>query len=413
MIAKTRHGNVVIEQRAAGLNDMIRAAGGQPRSGVSVTSSEVAGLPAWKQAIRIASEAVAKHRMYVWRGEDEQRRRVRATWQARFFTGQPNDRYSWFYAWECTEGSLTARANAYWLKFFDSAERVDQIFVLHPDQVRMRWNRELYQAEYSVLVDGSAPSPWLSAADVLHFRLGHPAPGAIAAPSPIQEHQRALGAALAKAQAEEGFYTSGSMKSVAVVFPEKVDPEQAERWKKLYLGDGGLAGGSQVKVFGGDPRIETIGLSLQDQQFIESQAFAIEDIGRILGVPPSLLWAASKEGSKPITPEHEEDRWVRYGLEPRRLRIEGTIQHDPSFFGLGARDYPAFHVRRVRGDAQTESEMIVHEVQAGIRTPNEGRAELGLPPHPDGNILQITPVGGAENPNLPAQTGADEDEEDA
>lgn len=397
MIAKTRHGDVAIVQRDATLGSLMEMAGIPTRggSGASVTRTEVAGLPAWTQAIRIAAEAIAKHRMRVWRGEDGDRRMVTTTWQARFFAGQPNEWYSWFQAWEWTEASLTARWNAYWVKEHDAAERVSAIYVVHPDSVEARWNAQTREPEYRVELGGSRSS-WLTRREVLHFRVGHPGPGQLVSPTPIEAHRKAWSAAIARQGAEAEFYGDGSRRTVAVVFPGDVTPEQAERFRRLYLS----GSSSKVKVFGGNPRIETIGLSLADQQFVESQSFSIDDVGRILGVPPSLLWAASKESAKPLTPEHEEDRWVRYGLEPRRQRIEQTIAHDPSFFGPGARDYPAFHVRRVRGDALTESDMVVHEVQAGIRTPNEGRAELGLPPHPDGDILQITPVGGAPNPTL-------------
>ncbi|MCS7008134.1 MAG: phage portal protein, partial [Gaiellaceae bacterium] len=388
MIAKTRHGNVLVEQRDASLGALLDSRGLLRSEGTLAGPREVAGLPAWTQAIRIASEAIAKHKMRVWRGEDGERRMVTTTWQARFFMSQPNEWYSWFQAWEWTEASLTARWNAFWLKEHDPSGRVVAIYVLHPDDVQARLNPRTREPEYQVVLAGQR-SEWLSRRDVLHFRVGAPAPGSLLSPTPIEQHRRSLAAALARQQAEAEFYEDGNRRTTAVIFPADVTPQQAERFRQLYLS----GSSSKVKVFGGDPRIETIGLSLQDQQFIESQAFTIDDIGRILGVPPSLLWSAAKESAKPLTPEHEEDRWVRYGLEPRRQRIEQTIAHDPSFFGPGARDYPAFQVRRVRGDALTESSMVVREVQAGIRTPNEGRAELGLPPLPEGDILQITPVG--------------------
>lgn len=414
MIAKTRHGNVVIERREASLGSLLRAEG-LLRGGTtaSVTARDVAGLPAWRQAIRVAAEAVAKHPMCVWRGEDAERRRVTTTWQARFFAGEPNELYPWFYVWECTEASLTARNNAYWLKEHDELGRVRAIYVVHPDSVLAQWSYERQRAEYRVTLADGRQSEWLTTREVLHFRNGSVLPGAVVAPSPIQEYRRSWATALARLNAEASYYEGGNMKTTAVVFGGDVQPEQAERWRQVYLGPGGVTSGSQVKVFGGDPRIETIGLSLADQQFVESQAFGIDDVGRILGVPPSLLWAASSASSKPITPEHEEDRWTRYGLEPRRQRIEHCVAHDRSFFGPGARDYPGWHVRRVRGDALTESDMIVHEVQAGIRTPNEGRVELGLPPHRDGDILQITPVGGGPNPDLTSQVGTSQDDEDS
>jgi HK97 family phage portal protein len=409
MIVRGRHGNVAIQSRDANLGAFLKAEG-LSRSGSEtvVNAKEVAGLPAWKQAIRIASEAIAKHRLRVWRGEDADRRRVTGSWQARFFAGQPNERYSWFYAWECTEASLTARSNAYWLKTSDG-NRVSDIYVVHPDLVDVRWNKDLHRAEYRITLETGKWTDWLTSAEVLHFRVGFSSPGSLLAPSPIEEHRRTWATSLAKTKAEEKQYTKGLAKTVAVVFPEKVTEEQAKHWRDVYIGsESTLEEGSQVKVFGGDPRIETIGLSLQDAQFVESQAFSIYDVGRILGVPPSLLWAATAGDDKPITPEHEEDRWTRYGLEGRRMRIEGTIQSDPSFFGPGARDYPMFDWKRVRSDAITESRMLVTEVQSGILLPDEARAELGLPPLPDGagQIPQVVPVGGMQNPNMPADAGA-------
>lgn len=405
MIIATRHGNVVVETREASLGALIQATGGTLRGSagtVPVNGAEVSGLPAFMQGVRIAAQGIAKHELGVWRGRDVDRRQITATWQARFFAQPPNERDCWFNVWEGTEASLTARNNAFWLK--QSLDgRVAQIYVVHPDLVTTRWNAELRRAEYRVVLDTGKVSEWLTSVEILHFRAGYPAPGAVLAPSPIELHRRIWAAALAKVRSEDKQHSEGLSKSVAVVFPEKMSPEQAERWKRVYLGPGGVIDDKPVKVFGGAPTIQEIGLSLQDAQFIESQTFTIEDIGRIVGVPPSLLWAASKEGARPITPEHEEDRWHRYGLQPRRLRIEQTIGADPGFFGRGARDYPMFSLDPVRADVQTESEALVREVQAGILTPDEARAMRGRGPLPDGlgQIPQITPVGGAPNPGQP------------
>jgi HK97 family phage portal protein len=403
----TRHGNVVVETREASLGALIEATGGSLRSSagsVPVNAREVAGLPAWAQAIRIAAQGIAKHELAVWRGRDTVRRRVTATWQARFFADPPNERDPWCNVWEGTESSLTSRNNAFWLKQHDGG-RVVAVYVMHPDLVETRWDTELRRAEYRVMLDTGRWSEWLTSADILHFRAGYPSPGAVLAPSPVELYRRTWAAALAKVRSEENQHSRGLSRSVAVVFPEKMAPDQAERWKRVYLGAGGVIDDKPVKVFGGGPTIQEIGLSLSDAQFVESMAFAIEDVGRILGVPPSLLWAASKEGSRPITPEHEEDRWHRYGLQPRRVRIEQTISADPDFFGAGARDYPSFLFDSVRADVRTEAETLVGLVQAGILLVDEARGKVGMAPLPGGvgQIPQITPVGGAPNPTpMPA-----------
>lgn len=411
VILATARGDIAHEARDANLGALIQATGGTLRSqaGIGVTAREVAGLPACTQAIRIAAESMAKHTLYVWRGEDVDRRKVKGSWQARLFAGQPNPFDSWFLVWEGTEASLTARWNAFWLKRKTDG-RVSEVTVLHPDTVEGKWDKQLGEPVYHYRDRNDRWSEWVGRDQILHFRVGSPSPGSIFAPSPIEWHRRTWAGALAKNRAEEILYTKGQMKSTAVVFPEKITPDQADRWKQVYLGPGGVDEASQVKVFGGGPTLSTIGLSLQDSQFIESMAFTIEDIGRMLGVPPSLLWAASREGDKPLTPEHEEDRWWRYGLEPRRMRIEQTIKADVDFFGPGARDFPEFLIGGVRGDVRTESETLVNEVQAGLILVDEARAKRGQPPLPPvpedpmqtpGMVPQITPVGGAPNPNTP------------
>jgi HK97 family phage portal protein len=373
-------------------------------AGVPVTASTVGGLPAAKEAIRIAAEQVAKLELGVWRGKGVDRTRVEATWQARFFSGQANSRDSWFLAWEQTEASLTGRNNAYWLKVPDDAGRVAAIHVLHPDMVEPRWNKERGRAEYRILVPWSwQPSDWLDESRILHFRVGAPEPGALVAPSPVALFQATLGAAIAKQRYEGKFYERGLGKSIVASFPMEITPDAAKRYREALEGEhGGVDQQFGVRVFGGGATITTIGLSLQDAQYIESMQFSVEEIARIFGVQASLLGGGTQsQVTKPLSPEHEEDRWLRYGLGPRLERIEQTVKADPAFFGVGARDYPMFDTGGVlRGDLETEARIAHSKVQAGIWLPDEARAKEGLPPLPDGvgTIPQIVPVGGAPTP---------------
>lgn len=406
-----------VQVRDANLGALIQASGGQLRgsSSVAVTGKSVGGVPAANAAIRVAAEAVSRRQLRVWRGEGVSRTEVRATWQARFFQGLPNDQEDWPQLLEQTEASLTARWNAYWHKLPDErAGQIAAVELIHPDNVEPRWNREQRRPEYRLwLNDTDRWSDWLGRDEVLHFRVGFPAPGSICAPSPVEWFRDQLAAVLSKQRYEKNHYERGLMQSLAVIFGERVDHEQAEKWRRGFQGEnGGLDNSAKVRTFGGGVTdVKTIGLSLTDAQWIESMNFSVEEIARMLGVVPSLIGAAMGGGVKQlISPEHEERRWNTYGLEPRLLRIQGTIRADPSFFGHAAKDYPMFVPAPVRGDINVEAERIKGLVQSGVITPDEGRAELGYAPLPDGlgQILQITPVGGAENPDLPAPPAAPE-----
>lgn len=400
MIVKTRGGGDV-PIRDVTVGQLLRSQ--QGIGAVNVTPQAVAGIPAAMRAIGIASTAVAKLKFRVWRGEGVERKPVKTTWQARFFRGVPNERESWFLLWEQTEASLTARNNAFWLKVRDSVSgTIDAVQLIHPDNVQGRWNRERNRPEYRIRIEwAQAWSDWLDSSSILHFRIGYADPATIMAPSPIDLHREALRASLSKSRYESMLYDEGVAQSLAVIFPRDVKPEEAQRYREHFQAEhGGIENRHKVRVFGGGVDVKTIGLSLQDTQYIESMQFSVEEIARIYGVDASLIGGSRL--NRPISPEHEEDRWIRYGLAPRLERLEQTVRADPDFFGPGARDYPQFDTSELmRGDLETEASIMHKKVQAGIWLVDEARAKDGLLPLPDGagQIPQVTPVGGAPNPS--------------
>lgn len=409
MILATNRGPVAVRST---LGQLIESRGGGGRAaGVHVSGRTVSGLPAAGAAINFAALAVSSLKMRVWRGEGLERERVRNTWQARFFAGAPNEREPWVSVWAKTEGCLTARNSAYWLKSKDAAGRVVSVYVIAPDCVNVRWNRERYRPEYQVQLDaeGYAWSDWLGPEHILHFRgLGDPAEASALVPrTPVEIYRDALGAGLAKLKYEAGFYEDGVHQKLAVTFPKEVKAEEARQWRDLAEADqGGLANAHGVRVFGGGATLTTYGLSLQDSQFIESVQLSIEDAGRIYRVISSLIGGGSQsQVSKPISPEHETTRWLRQ-LGPRLDWLEGYIGADPDFFGPGSRDLPGFDQTGVlRGDLATEAAIAKAKVQSGQWLVDEARARDGLPPLPNGlgQIPQIIPVGGTSDlvPELP------------
>jgi HK97 family phage portal protein len=415
VILATRAGDLDVREANVGA---ILAAQGLTRGsrGTAVSAFSVAGIPAAKEAIRIAAEAVATLELGVFRGRDVERRRILTTWQGRLFSGSnANEIDSWFHVLEATEASLTARNNGFWLKEKNLAGQVAQVRVLHPDCVRGRWNKKLGQVEYAYQLEGGGWSAWVSSGEVLHFRVGHVSPGSLFAPTPLELHREQLRNALSKQRYESDFYDDGVMQQLGIVLDERVTPEQAREYGEVYEEQfAGLQGRKRVRVIGGAKEIRPIGLSLEDSQYVESMQFTVEDMARIFGMLPSFL-NAGRESAKPLSPEHEQMRWHTLGLEPRLARISSTINADPDFFGPAARDYVAFSGVRAQADTTAQSEALVREVQAGILLPDEARALKGLPPHKGGvgQIPQITPVGGAPNPELAPAPAPDEDDDTA
>jgi HK97 family phage portal protein len=146
------------------------------------------------------------------------------------------------------------------------------------------------------------------------------------------------------------------------------------------------------------------GVPLEDAQFVESEVHAVKDVARMFSLPPSTIGGDSQGDM-----EQETTRLLSFGLGPRLARVQSAFRADPDFFGSGEL-YPEFFVDDfIRVDAATKAEVRHKDVQSGVLLPDEARADKGLPPLPDGagKVPQITPVGGAPNPNAaPAATEA-------
>lgn len=417
-VLATRGGDVL--RRDATLGALIQAVDGGLRSaGVALTEGSVGGLPAAKEAIRLAAEGVGQRELGVFRGAGVERRPVRTTWQSRLFGGLPNDLGdSWRDVLEATEAALTARNNAYWRKERGLDGRVAWVRALHPDSVVARWSRERGRIEYRYQLEDGDWSPWVGRETILHFRPAHLTMGGCVAPSPLRLHRDALRAALAKVAFEGGLYEEGVLEGLAVTFPQNVTKEEADAWRDVFQAEhGGVANRGKVRVFGGGVDVKTIGLSMEDAQYVESMRMSVDELARVFGVLASLIGGGTNV-TRPLSPEHEEMRWHRYGLEPRLTRITATINADPDFFAAHS-DYVMFTDVSAHADLATEALAIVRQVQAGILLVDEARALRGLPPLPGGvgQVPQITPVGGAPNdpvllPALDDPAEPDDPEED-
>lgn len=393
-------------------------------AGVTVTPANGMGVPAMIAAVRRGAEQVAELEFGVWRGQAPMTTRVTGSWQARFFAGTaPNDQQTWFDFFSTIEESVSYRGNAFIWKNKDDRGRVVEAFALHPDQVLplfFQAGRKYLIGTYPWYVDPTGAGSGFYEVDsgtITHVR-GFGSGGRWLAPSPLDRERGglALSTALAKIGHENSTYAQGLSKRLAISFPGASNPTKVKEWRdKFKVQQEGPANGGKTLVLTDGATATEVGMSLADAQFVESMQYSVEDVCRIVDVPPSIIWGGGSGSTAravaPTTPEHELQRWLRYGLGPRLSRIESSFRSDPDWFPEGSLTFPAFATEGfVRGDLETESTILVSQVQSGILLPDEARAMRGLPELPDGlgKIPQVVPVGGTPNPNAPA-TPADSD----
>ena len=410
MIVRTRRYGAV-ETRSFALTDMVRWGYAGLRnvpSGMAVKT--VQGIPALHLAARLRCEAVASLRINTWRGEGEDRKRV-DSWQATFLNDpRQNPQQDRFSFWETVEESLAYRNNAWiWKVKTPGNGRLLEWYALHPDQVTEGNRGTWLVTTMDGYVDppGRGPARYSLDEDViLHIR-GHGTGGKRVAPSPIETFREALAAPVNRMRHENRMWQRGAALQMGVEFPSGVTKEKAEEWRDEFDARHAGVDGATTMVVGAGAKVQKIGMTLADAQYVDMAMLTVQDSARIMAVPDQLLMAQLKDRQQI---EDQLSLWLRFGLGPELNRIEDALHADDDVFpsvGRGAGVAPRFETDDfVRGDLLTEAQIMHLRIQDGTLLPDEARAQMGLPPLPGGagRIPQVTPVGGAPtiNPNAEA-----------
>ena len=409
MITRIRGGQE-IELRSFALTDMARWGWSDLRSAGIVGEGDARGIPAINRAARLRAEAVASLRLCTWSGYgvEKIKRESPGIWQYQLFKGPANEYQTRFGFWDTVEESMSYRNNAYIWKNVDQVSgRVLEWYALHPDQVNITRRDEFKVTVSDGYMDpvGRGAGVYVVGPDtVLHIR-GHGDGGSLVAPTLIQLYRQALAGPVGRQRHEARMWKRGATLQYGVEFPAGITSDQANEWKDNFRAQYEGTDGETSVVVGGGATLKPIGMTQADAQFAEMQHLTVQDASRIMSVPANLLGVQLERA----VPNLEQDlsSWLRFGLAPELERIESALEADEQLFG-GAQTYPGFDTQEfVRGDLQTEATILGTLVQQGIITPDEARTRLwgGLEELPDGlgRIPQVTPVGGAPNPNpLPA-----------
>jgi HK97 family phage portal protein len=215
--------------------------------------------------------------------------------------------------------------------------------------------------------------------------------------SPIALARNGLGTGLAADKAAAKMFAQGAMIS-GMVTPDD-DPEEGdaeaikEQIQAVMLG---ADNAGDIAVMNRRLKFTPWQLSAEDAQFLQSRVFQVEEIGRWWGVPPHLLGQTEKATSWGQGIAEQNRGLARYTLTPHTTRIEQRLSRLVPSNRHCEFDYSEFTAAAPE-DLQAG---LIAAVNAGLKTPNEARRELNLPPMPGGDVLRLP--AGAAAPALPA-----------
>lgn len=372
-------------------------------AGMQASFEGAVGLPAFLNGLRLLSETAASLPFLLYRGYGKQRKEQPAAPQHKLLR-RPNQDQDPFATWSYSFVSLL-RGNAYFYKVKVRGKTV-ALYPVNPDFVTPKYEGsgatfDLRDRQYGPVVETVTKDKIIHIPGIL---LTDPYIGV----SIIAAEANAIGAEMDRQTFEGSHLQSNGRPDVVLKHPGNPSKEIRDELRDGYTArHAGKPGGVGMAWGGWD--IVPLPVSLQESQFIESKQYSVADIGRMLGIPSGLLNDPNAPAGD--SPEHENMRFLQRGVGPWLTRMEKGLAADLDLFPEQDWTVEADERALLRADFKTRAEGHRLARQGGWETANEIREAEGLPPHPDGDELQQTPVGGAENPGQSSEPGKQADQE--
>lgn len=401
MIVQTRDGgNVELRAGEWGYEHIIPRPGYavMTDSGLPVTEAAAYGIPAVSNVIRSPSELIASMPFFVY-SDGEVRTAARDSWQWSLLHDQPSPDCNTFEFFYDLSISIEACQNGFLRKVRGVGSRrgrLEALEVIDPHRVRVHQDKETGEKLFDIYVESGRVIKNLTTRDILHIRGFTPNPGAIAGVSLIEIHKNPLGTGIAMQSFEGDYFKNNGVPpfwftgaSNADHAKQIIDAHTAahagagNRWKP-----GALWGPIDVK---------SVPMSMSDAEYVQVKQLSVEDVCRIWRWPKEWVEAAS-ESQQTDTSERTAELLKLY-VYPRLRRIERALAADPDLFPSSAGLFGEFLTASLeRADFVTRVRGYKDARQGGWITANEIRQMENLPLRPEGDELQVTPVGGAPNP---------------
>lgn len=361
--------------------------GGASGAGVIVTADSAMRHSAFWACIKLVSSSVASLPLPVYRmASDGTRTLARDSALYNVVHDSPNADQTAFDFWEFVSISLLLRGNHYSRKIFGASGRFIGLDPINPDLVTVR-RLPSGAIGYHWTMDGKNFD--LTDRDVFHIRgFGG---GPLGGLSTISYARETLGIAIAANNAAGGSFGNGMQPSGTLEFDKFLTDEQfsltEERLATKFVGSENTG---KPLILEGGVKWKQISLSNEDAQLLESRAFSVEEICRIVGVPPFMIGHSEKSTSWGTGIEQQLLGFLKFTLTPILRRIEQSISKQLLTPAERLTLNAEFNVEGLlRPDSKGRSEFYRTMTSIGAMTVNEVRAKENLAPVEGGDVARV------------------------
>lgn len=323
---------------------------------------------------------------------------------------QPNPRWTAAAMWEWIGASVLLHGDGYcWLRTNNNG-KILEIHPLHPQACfGRRVGNELI---YDVVEDGKTYG--IPGHDMLHFA-GFGYDGVKSMSAITYGAREAVGIAIAADDHAGRFYRGGTLQKYVLKTDGVMNTEQKELLRGEFANRYSRTEAPTTPLIlteGLD--LTSISLSATDAQLLESRQYQVEDIARVLGVPPFMLGAQQKTTSWGSGVAEMGRGFLIYTLQPHLVRWQQELNR--KLFQKAGKFIEFDTAALTMADAKTRSEAFRKAIGGsegpGWMTVDEVRRQLRLKPMGGVNAELFRPTDAAAEAAKKSETKEDEGNEE-
>jgi len=275
---------------------------------------------------------------------------------------------------ESTVNSLALAGNAYWAISRNPRGETISLQVLNPFNMVIKCDE--YGNKVGYTYRGTRE---YALADIQHLALMR-VPGNAYGLGPIQAAQTELLNARDTRDYASAWFNDSGVPNGILKSDQMLTPDQAAAAKDAWNATAGALHG--VAVLGNGISYNPVYLSPRDAQFIEAQAWNVQQVARLFGVPANMLLASVDGNSMTYTNmEQEQIAFVRFTLSQYIVEIESAM----SALATRGTEVEINTDSLLRSDTLTRYQAHQIALSAGWMTVDEVREIEDLPPlNPNG-----------------------------
>lgn len=336
--------------------------------GVNVTNDAALKITAYYAGVKLIAENIAALPKRIYRDLPGGDREFVDDAAAKAIGRQPNEYTNTFDFWFTMIAWLLNRGNAYALITRNEEGRLE-LHQIHPACVDVRmvnghkWYRvKVYDGDSRTFLNGDWPDRQML--HVMQFTLN-----GIEGVNPVIYNAIALnkGAAIERFIAD--YFKKGGDKRAVLEMDSSLGDDAFEQFMKRYNATG--QGGTPLLEYG--IKFKQVSVDPVSAALIESETFSVNDIARMLNIPPHMIAELSHATFSNI--EHQTIQFVQYTLRPICKRLEVEIERKLYQPGVSVK----FVLDGLlRGDTAARTAMYHGAILDGWMSRNEVRRMEGL-----------------------------------